>query len=90
MKEENKLDEYLFFVVLLSSLMIIALLVINTHQHNHVKELKNDLINVNEARIKAENKPCCQVIQERYIDRRLSEDGLSFIYEEHPQLIECN
>ena len=45
---------------------------------------------VNQARIRAENKECCQVIQERYIEKRISEDGLNFIYEEHPKIISCS
>ncbi len=75
------------FIFLLASIFLFGL--VFHLQQIEINDLQEDLINTNEARIRAEEKPCCKIIQERYIDRRLSEDGLTFIYEEHPQIMEC-
>jgi len=62
-----------------------------TNSYNKQLDAKDIIIKqLNELRIEAENKPCCQVIQERYIDRRLSEDGLGFIYDESPSMVSCS
>ena len=80
--------EKLILVIIVFLLIIIN--VINVYQCENNLAKKDNVINlVNEARIRAENKECCQLIQERYNDKRISEDGLMFIYEEHPQIIEC-
>ena len=82
-------DETYKAMILFLSLLVVASVLTLIMASNEIKEIKEDLQNVNEARIRAENKPCCQLIQERYIDRRLDEDGIHFIYEEHPQIMEC-
>jgi hypothetical protein len=73
------------------TIFLITIIAISTllYQNNEYKECQNNLVTVNNVRIRAENKPCCQLIQERYNEKRISEEGTFFIYTEHPQIINC-
>ena len=85
----DEIYKAMILLILFLSLLIVSSVLTLIMASNDINELKEDLHNVNEARIRAENKPCCKVIQERYIDKRLDESGIHFIYEEHPQIMEC-
>lgn len=75
--------------LLLIIVIIGSFISLTSYYQNKIDDLNYNLNKTNIARIKAENKPCCQLVQERYIDKRLSDDGLSFIYEEHPKIVSC-
>lgn len=69
---------------------LFTLLITGMFQAKTIQDKEELIKTINEARIKAENKQCCQVIQERYIDKQLDKSGLNFIYLEQPSIISCS
>lgn len=79
--------------ILITTLFLIAIIVpplkINDYYKEQIETLEFNLNKSETARKKAENKQCCQIIQERYNDKMLTENGMGFIIEERPRVIDC-
>lgn len=81
---KNKILNILIFV-----LIIFCFAYIVASYENELKIKDDTLKLVNEARIRAENKPCCIKLQEQQIDKIITNGGMDSYYEQQGDIIYC-